>query len=179
MKEPRHDTRRREAAVVQLRIAGNTFDQIATQLGLSGRSSANRIYRRVLDATVAEPAAELRQLEGARLDALQAQWWPRAVDGNYRAAQIILKLMERRARLFGLDAPQRVNVNTTEVDAEIVALMDDLAAAAAAGPAAEHAQLMAALDELNRPPMILGYVVSDDEPGGPREGPAAAAPVAS
>jgi len=169
MKEPRHDTRRREAAVVQLRIAGNTYDQIETQLGLSGKSAAHRIYRRVLDATVAEPAAELRQLEGARLDALQAQWWPRAVDGNYRAAQIMLKLMERRARLFGLDAPQRVNVNTTEVDAEIVALMDDLAAAAtaAAGPAAEHAQLMAALDELNRPPMILGYVESDDEPGAP------------
>jgi len=165
MKEPRHDTRRREAAVVQLRIAGNTYDQIATQLGLSGKSSAHRIYRRVLDATVAEPAAELRQLEGARLDALQAQWWPRCVGGNVHAARIMLKIMERRARLFGLDAPQRVNVNTNELDAQIVDLMDQLTSAAVAD--CERAQLMVALDELDRPSTILGQVEPGDEPGTP------------
>ena len=165
MKEPRHDTRRREAAVVQLRIAGHTFDQIAQQLGLSSKSTAHRIYRRALDATVAEPAAELRQLEGARLDALQAQWWPRAVGGNVQAARIMLKIMERRARLFGLDAPQRVNVNTNELDAQIVDLMDQLTSAAVAD--AERAQLMAAPDELDRPPTILGQVEPGDEPGTP------------
>ena len=166
MKEPRHETRRREAAVVQLRIAGHTFDQIAQQLGLSSKSTAHRIYRRALDATVAEAAAELRQLEGARLDALQAQWWPRCVGGNVQAARIMLKIMERRARLFELDAPQQVRVSTPDMDAEIIALMDELTAQAGAVADGERAQLMAALDDLDRPPTILGQV-EPDEPGTP------------
>jgi hypothetical protein len=74
-----------------------------------------------------EAAAELRQLEGARLDTLQAQWWPHAIRGDYPAAKFVLRIMERRAKLFGLDAPQQVRVSTPDLDRRIEEMLTELA----------------------------------------------------
>lgn len=48
---------------------------------------------------------ELRALEVARLDALQASLWDNAQGGDARAANTILKLIDRRCRLLGLYRP--------------------------------------------------------------------------
>jgi hypothetical protein len=45
---------------------------------------------------------ELRQLEGDRLDALQASLWPAVGKGDFSAAMAVLKVMEQRAKLFNL-----------------------------------------------------------------------------
>ncbi len=104
MRERRHETRARETRVLRLRAEGHTFAAIAERENVSSPSAAHRIYRRAADAMVRQAGEELRELEGARLDALQATWWERATGGDHRAAQVVLRIMERRAKLYRLDA---------------------------------------------------------------------------
>jgi hypothetical protein len=80
-----------------------------------------------------EPADELREMEATRLDALQQAYWRPALDGDVKAATILLKLMERRSKLLGLDQPIKVESNVTvfeggsELDAEVQRLAEFLA----------------------------------------------------
>lgn len=60
-----------------------------------------------LRATLQEPADELRSLELERLDRLLLGVWSQAAKGNQGAVDRALKIMERRARLLGLDAPTK------------------------------------------------------------------------
>lgn len=51
---------------------------------------------------------ELLLIESERYDALMKAFWNQAVEHhNYKAAEIILKLLERKAKLLGLDAPEK------------------------------------------------------------------------
>ena len=71
-----------------------------------------------LKATLQEPADELRTLELERLDRLLLGVWGQAAKGNQGAVDRALKIMERRARLLGLDAPTKVqqeNVGDTVI----------------------------------------------------------------
>jgi hypothetical protein len=65
-----------------------------------------------MERTIGNPAKELRDLEAARLDRLQEQPWLQAVQGNLAAIDRCLRIMERRAKLLGLDEvdPNRVNL---------------------------------------------------------------------
>lgn len=45
---------------------------------------------------------ELRHHEIARLNDLQRVFWPRAMSGDLAAADVVLKLIERRAQIAGL-----------------------------------------------------------------------------
>jgi hypothetical protein len=62
---------------------------------------------RSLDATLRGPADDLRALDLERLDRLWRPNYLRALSGNYQATLACLRIMERRARLLGLDAPVR------------------------------------------------------------------------
>lgn len=55
-----------------------------------------------------EAVAELRELEATRLDALQYGVWDAAVDGVHQVINDVLRIMDRRAKLYGLDAPTQV-----------------------------------------------------------------------
>ena len=59
---------------------------------------------------------ELRELESARLDALQLAAWAKVEQGDLHAIEIVLKIMDRRAKLLGLypvtkqTSPQYVSI---------------------------------------------------------------------
>ena len=97
--------RRRQA--LQLRLAGVSYEEIASRLGYSDRGSAWRSVMAALKTTLREPADELRKLELERLDRLLLGVWPQAVRGNQGSIDRALRIMERRARLLGLDVPTR------------------------------------------------------------------------
>lgn len=146
-----HRTAERDAEACRLRMRGSTYEQIAQQLGYSHRDLARRAVQRALTAVVSEPAAELRQLELIRLDELWRRGWAvldrehhlvqagrvvRDAAGSpvpdwhpvLRAIDSLLRVMDRRARLLGLDAPVRVvPISIGEIEAEIAALERDLA----------------------------------------------------
>lgn len=148
------ETAKRDAEAAQLRAEGKTYDQIAEALDFSDRSLARRSVERALAATVREPADELRQLELIRLDAL----WVEAVKvmttehitvNNGRVIEVdgvplkddgptlsaidrLLKIMERRAKLVGLDSATKVEVLSVDaLDREIAKLTAELGGAEA------------------------------------------------
>ncbi len=45
-----------------------------------------------------------------RLDRLQEALWPKAISGDTRAADVVLRIMNRRARMLGIDAPARIDI---------------------------------------------------------------------
>lgn len=98
-----------ERRVVELKRAGHTYQEIAEQVGYADRSAARRTYFRALHRDLKEAADEMRQVENDRLDRLQRAHWNQAVEyGDEKAAAIVLKIMDRRARLNGLDLPSKI-----------------------------------------------------------------------
>ena len=98
-----------EAECLRLRREGLTHRAIAARLGVAPATAYRRV-RHALDEVNErnlEDAGTLRTLEMLRLDELQNAIWQRATDGDVRALDRILAIMARRAKLLGLDAPQR------------------------------------------------------------------------
>jgi hypothetical protein len=82
---------------------------------------------------------EMRRLEGHRLDQLQAAHWDAALRGDFDATKVMLQVIERRCKLFGLNAPLPVRVDPAITDVEfarqVVELITSLASAGALGDA--------------------------------------------
>lgn len=130
----------RQRQALELRRAGAGYDLIARQLGYAGPPGAHKAVATALHRMLAEPAEDVRALELARLDRLQLAHWSRAIgtpetDPDPVATSTVLKIMERRAKLMGLDAPATINVRTVVDEvataygltpAESVALLSDV-----------------------------------------------------
>lgn len=121
---------------VELRKAGASFGAIADRLGWKTRQAAFAAVMKYIDQTRTEGVDELRAVEAERLDAMQLQYWPQAMRGDIDAAELVLKIMTRRARMFGLDAPQKTELSgsmeitdaASQPSALIMARIDELAA---------------------------------------------------
>lgn len=124
----------RENQATDLRRSGMTYAEIGEVMHCTP-STAYRSVMRALARNQAEEVEELRMVEGARLDRMQQAVWDRALTGDLPAMDRILKIMERRARLFSLDAPQKVAVDTSRMDHEIETLLAELTELAAGAPA--------------------------------------------
>lgn len=101
----RLQTRIREQDAFKMRISGATFQQIGDSLGIS-RQAAHKIVMKLLLQTrtaTAELLEDARRLEAERLDRLQVGLWNKASAGDPRVADTIIRIMERRARMLGLD----------------------------------------------------------------------------
>lgn len=119
-----------QAEALKLRATGMTYRQIAEQQGVH-ESTAKRRVDSALAATVQEPADELRTLEAHRLDLLFQIAAQQASNGKLVAIDRCLAIMDRRAKLLGLDAPIRIEehvITEDAVDAEIRRLEGELAA---------------------------------------------------
>jgi len=117
MSESKTSQRRLEAAenqrkALELRKAGVTFASIAETLGYRGPSGAYRAVMSALRKTLQEPADEVRKMEAERLDALLLALWAQAKSGNQGAVDRVLRVMERRAKLLGLDMPTRADITS-------------------------------------------------------------------
>ena len=105
----------REEQCLKLRLAGLTHRAIAAQLSIAPSTAYKRV-RHALDGVnqrTTQEAESLRALELARLDELQCALWEQALAGELKAVDRVLKVMERRAKLLGLDAPLAVVTDDT------------------------------------------------------------------
>ena len=102
--------RERERRVLELRMEGRSLQEVADELGYADRSGAHRAITRALARHVHEAVDEMRTIEGARLDKVQAVLWPLVQAGDLAAIDRLLKVMQRRANLFGLDLAGRIDV---------------------------------------------------------------------
>lgn len=110
-----------EDEVLALRVRGVAFRDIEKRLNIT---HSYRIYKRALDRS---PSEQLRRdaliLEGERLDQLQDNLWDRALIGDARAVEVVLKVLERRAKVFGLDFADLLGARHAEVEEAKVKLM--------------------------------------------------------
>jgi len=94
-----------EIRALEHRKAGASYEQISRALGCSKNAAWKAVKRGLanLSEECAEKAKEVRQIETLRLDRLWAGVFEDAVNGDPRAINTALRIMERRARLWGLD----------------------------------------------------------------------------
>lgn len=131
------ETLEKEKKVLELRRGGLTFDLIAERVGYASASGAHKAYMSACNRIVYEDVVQVRNAEMDRLDIAQAAIWGDVINGadaqdRARAVLALIKIMERRAKLLGLDMPTKsqVEVNLYErdtIDAEVrrlVALLD-------------------------------------------------------
>lgn len=134
-KAQRAATAERRAKAIALALAGTDWQTIADRLGYASRGAAYTDVDRAMKASLAEQdtnAEQRRHVESLRLDRLQAAVWPKAVKGDPRCAEVALKIIDRRIRLHGLDAPTRISVEAENLGREIGELLAALAAEQAA-----------------------------------------------
>ena len=169
----------KEIKVLELRRAGLTWQRIAEETGYADHTGAYAAYKRAIKRTMQQPADELREAELDRIDRLQLALWPKAMQGDNASVNTIVRLMERRARLLGLDLPIKIqqDITTWDGDESIDRAVRDLAAlleghaeeSSGSGAMAEHSGEIVAItagDELADLADPVGARVGQDENGG-------------
>ena len=121
------ETLEKEKKVLEFRRGGLTFDLIAERLGYASASGAHKAYLSACNRIVYEDVVEVRKSEMDRLDIAQAAIWgdltdTQNVDANTRARLVLalIKIMERRARLLGLDMPTKAQVEVSIYDRDTI-----------------------------------------------------------
>lgn len=113
----------RDRKCVEMKIAGHDWDTIVDQLGYASQGHARDRYTLYLERLPPQPGIEeQRELEMTRLDRLMVALEPKIMNHDVRAVEVMVKLMERRARMAGYDMPvkSQLTVVTDEVIAEII-----------------------------------------------------------
>jgi hypothetical protein len=106
----------KENAVLALRVQSLTWRSIAEQTGYSSGSGALKAYMRAIKRQQKEPTEAALYMELERLDELQEVYWEPAMQGNMRAGEFVLRIMDRRAKFLGLDAPTKIQAEVVNYD---------------------------------------------------------------
>lgn len=121
--------REREMLAFELRKGGMSYSQIADALpprtlknGAQKKVTTqcacqlvNRVLKRIVDATD-EDAVTVRKMELERLNDLLLGVWDQARTGHLGSVDRVIRIMERRAKLVGLDQMEGVNLNVSWSD---------------------------------------------------------------
>ena len=113
----------KERSIVELRTEGYVWREIAQIVNMS-TAGVYKAYNRAMTRVIAPSIEEHREMELDRLDILQRTYWQPAVNGNLRAADYVLRVIDKRAKLLGLDAPLKVQAEVvtydgSDLDAEV------------------------------------------------------------
>lgn len=89
-----------------LRRAGLGYAAIAVELGCSAPTAKSCVdqWLGFMAEHLREDHADVLAIEVDRLDGLTETYYPLALAGDGKAAEVVLRVMERRARYLGLDA---------------------------------------------------------------------------
>lgn len=109
------EVQRRQKAVWDLKLQGKPVVEIAAITGLSERTVYNHLNRAVTEVDVTAMLEQEVAVDLGRIEALINAFWPSAIgkseDGaNLDHAHFVLKALDRKAKLLGLDAPKRIDV---------------------------------------------------------------------
>lgn len=127
----RDESQQRRAEVMRLKRQGHSFEAIGERLGIT-KQRAHQIYKAALDEIPAQEVHEYRAEQAERLDEMLRRAYevlerkhitvsngkviylddaPMEDDGpTLMAIKTVLAIEERRARLFGLDAPVKQQI---------------------------------------------------------------------
>jgi len=114
----------REMQALNMRIAGKSYQEIGEALGYAHDNSSRRLVLKAMRIIKADKVKHVRMMELARLDMLMGAAWDSAMEGHLGAIQAVLKVMQQRAKLLGLDAPLKVAKTDTK-GRDIVTMSDE------------------------------------------------------
>lgn len=109
---------RKANAALQLRIAGASWEDVAQAIGYPTARAALVATEQALERELQDSSSKemLRSMAGKRLERLLRAVWGKAIDPDnpeqLPAVQRARDLIDRHAKLFGLDAPTEVVVSS-------------------------------------------------------------------
>jgi hypothetical protein len=104
--------RENEQKALALWLKGATYEQVAAAgFGITTASGAWRAVRRALVRIPKKEADEAREAQLARLQALRLLLWNHAGSDPIKAAEALIRLEAREARLLGLDMPTKIEAS--------------------------------------------------------------------
>ncbi|AMO58243.1 hypothetical protein GZ77_21175 [Endozoicomonas montiporae] len=101
---------------LDLRTIGLSYQQIADQLGVS-KSAAHRAVVKSLEALQEETKklAKLNKtLDLQRLELIIREAMKLSLKGDLQAMDRVMKAIDRRAKIYGFEAPQKISQTTPE-----------------------------------------------------------------
>jgi len=113
---------RKAASALQLKIAGATWDEIATLVGYPTGHHAQIATEKALEKELRTEGSQayMRTIAGQRLERLIRSTWKKAIDENHPEHLVAVdrarQLIDRHAKLYGLDAPTEVVVHSPTRD---------------------------------------------------------------
>lgn len=123
----------RRNQVATLRLAHLTQAEIASRVGVS-IGTVNADLKAIRDVWQERARTSIEEWVGeelAKLDRLERSLMPLALQGQATAADRVLSVMDRRAKLLGLNKPERFEhtvISRDAIESEIVRLEAELAA---------------------------------------------------
>lgn len=142
-------TELKQIEAVKLKRDGKTFQQIADELGYANRSCAYAAYAAGLSKARSREVDAIREEQGGMLDELLVEPYEAALEGDLDALAAVLKIMERKARLYCIDrkdVPIKVDLPKLEKPEDAVMVVGALLNKAAEGSLApEDAAKLAGL----------------------------------
>lgn len=86
--------------IVQLRVLGFTYQQIADQLGC-GVGTVRNAMKKYTDETPRETVTEMRDLNALRLEELMKRHMRKGMEGDVKHAELARKIIDQLCRLTG------------------------------------------------------------------------------
>lgn len=123
MKENKEQKQVNIGKALDHRLKGLSYREIGEEMGID-RSVAFRYVKeaiKTIQEKYTEKAQALVTLERQKLDRLEVGLIKTTREGDVKAATAMLKIMERRAKLLGLDEPSKSEVKVDAVEVAIKA----------------------------------------------------------
>ena len=108
----------RQQAALEYRISGFTYRQIGAHLGVSEKTAYYDVQDSIdaIEDIKADRAERIREMELLRLDRMTAALNAAANTGDIPAIGQQVRIMERRAKLLGLDAATQIKQEVGPID---------------------------------------------------------------
>ena len=117
----RMSSKEKQKRAMALKLAGASYAQIADNLGYADSSGAYKAVSRGMKNALQESAGDLRKIHYGRLEHMLMLVWPAVNQGDSRAVNSALQVMDRMERLYGLNAAERVDITAGARETIIVA----------------------------------------------------------
>lgn len=148
----------RRVRALAYRLSGLSTTQIGDQLGVS-EQQAHKLVQESMRRVESPMVEEMRDLENQRLDRAQAAIWSNVLNGDLKAVDAFLRISARRAKLNGLDEPDKVDISMS-VKQEMETALSNLENIVL-GDVVEDPNAIAQKSEQGS---LTGEVVEDEDP---------------
>lgn len=106
----------KQAAALRMRVSGFTYEEITERLGFDSPHKCMMHINYAVRKTLIDSTEQYRDIEILRLEGLHKLCWQRVKAGKLDQIPNLLRIMERRSKLLGLDAPEKHDILFNEVE---------------------------------------------------------------